>query len=109
MRVEWKLTDFAKKHNLSLFDSIGYIEDALNVQNPHGAREQLHDSYAHGGGWSKFDGFKLLPDDSIAYPGDPPQHPLATAELRDERILVYPSAWVAIVQKDGSYEIARMD
>lgn len=41
----------------------------------------------------------------IKYPGDPPFPPVARMRLRDEVILVYPCAWVTIIQKDGSYEI----
>jgi hypothetical protein len=30
-------------------------------------------------------------------------------KLRDELILVYEGDWVAVLQKDGSFEVARMD
>ena len=42
-------------------------------------------------------------------PGDPPFRALAYAQLRGERIIMFQSAFVAIVQPDGSYEVSRMD
>jgi hypothetical protein len=45
----------------------------------------------------------------LRYPGDPPLNPLAQARLRDELIVFYDHAIVAIVQEDGSFEVARID
>jgi hypothetical protein len=45
----------------------------------------------------------------IQYPNDPPYSPVAYGFLRDELILVFPHAWVAIVQPDGAFAVARMD
>jgi len=39
----------------------------------------------------------------------PPLKPVATSMLRDEMILVYPYAWVGIVQPSGDYEVSRCD
>lgn len=90
-------------------DHVGIIPDMLSERDPRPAREQLHDGYLHGGGWDPFKGFTLQPDDSIKYPGDPAHKPLAEMRLREERVLVYPHAWVAIIQPDRSFEISRMD
>jgi len=46
---------------------------------------------------------------TLTYPGDPPLKPVATSMLRDEMILVYPYAWVVIVQPSGDYEVSRCD
>jgi hypothetical protein len=35
--------------------------------------------------------------------------PVAAAQLRDEKVSLYPHAWVAIVQPDGSFEVSRLD
>lgn len=88
---------------------LGFIPAMLSEENPKLAKEQLDDGYQHGGGWSPFVGFRLEDDNSLHYPGDPPMFPLAYAMLRDELILFYPFAWVAIVQKDRSFEICQMD
>ena len=89
-----------------IFSLAGYIPSFLSEDDPRSAAEQIAAEYV--GGWSKFDGFKMI-DESLKYPGDPALQPLAEGWLRDEHILVYESAWVAIVQKDGSFEVARLD
>ena len=43
------------------------------------------------------------------YPGDPAQRPLFKIEFNGEVIFGYRSEMWAIVQPDGSFEIARMD
>jgi len=42
-------------------------------------------------------------------PGDPPFKPLAQAKLRDELIVLYEADFVAVIQPDRSFEVARMD
>lgn len=72
--------------------------------------EQFQKTYAHGGGWMPFDGFIFDPEElTLSYPGDPVMPAIAKAQVNDETILVFSHAWVAIVQSDGSYEVARMD
>jgi hypothetical protein len=44
-----------------------------------------------------------------AYPGDPPLKPIAAMMLRDEMIMIYDAGYVAIWQKDGTFEACRMD
>lgn len=90
-------------------DWLGFLPSFLDDNNPAPARDQLDANYQHGGGWRPFDGFKMKTGGSLHYPGDPPLRPVATAQLRDETLYVYPHAWVAIVQPDGAYEVARMD
>ena len=93
-----------------LEDLVGFIPEFLSEDDPAPAKEQIDRSYQHGGGWRRFEGFVYDPlNKSIKYPDDPVMYPWAEAKLRDELILVYPSAWVCIVQPDGSYEIARID
>lgn len=90
-------------------DHIGMIPFWLDESNPEPARNQLNENYGHGGGWRPFNGFTLQPDNSIVYPGDPAHKPIAEMRLREERILMYEHAWVAIIQPDRSFEICRMD
>lgn len=90
--------------------ALGFIPSFLSEHDDRPAREQLDMNYAHGGGWSPMAMWTFNEaDKSIHYPGDPPLRPIAQANLRSEMILVYQHAWVAIVQPDGSYEVARMD
>ena len=89
---------------------MGFIPAWLNDDSPLPAKEQLHIGYRHGGGWQPFKGFTLADDDSLTYPGDPPQHPICEILLdNNERVVMYPSSWVAIIQPDRSYEVCRMD
>lgn len=94
----------------AVIEACGYLPQFLDNRNPASAKEQLDANYQHGGGWRPFQGFVMrFPNHSIKYPGDPAHHPLAVIHMRDEDIYIYQHAWVAIVQKDNSYEIARMD
>lgn len=89
-------------------DHLGYIPSFLSPDDPRPAREQIDTTYVSG--WRPFRGFKFdLKDHSLKYPDDPMMLPLAQAKLRDELILFYPSSWVAIVQPDQSFEVARLD
>jgi hypothetical protein len=95
-------------HPRATLDHWGYIPSWLNEANPKTAKEQLNDGYAFGG-WQPFDGFTLAEDDSLVYPGDPPQKPISEIQFRDERVILYPSSWVAVVQPNRSFEVCRMD
>lgn len=81
------------------------------IFNPNAAPvEQFHEHYAHGGGWSPFEGFSLdLISMALEYPGDPTYYPLAKIQFRKESIYVYQYSWVVIVQEDGTWEVSRMD
>ncbi len=100
---------FTLLHPKMTLEHLGFIPEMLSEEDPRPVREQLDENYAHGGGWDPFKGFKMREDNSIKYPGDPAHPPLARARLREETIYFYESAWVAIVQPDGSFEISRMD
>jgi hypothetical protein len=45
----------------------------------------------------------------IQYPYDKALAAIAEIEFRKETILVFPHAWVCIIQENGSFEVARMD
>ena len=90
-------------------DHVGFIPSFLNENDPRPAREQFNDNYQHGGGWRPFNGFTLNDGMELHYPDDPPQKPLAMIKFRNELIFIYESAWVLILQQDGTYEISRMD
>lgn len=79
-------------------------------EGPKTAKQQLNDGYRFGG-FNPFKGFKLLDDDSLKYPGDPPQKPIAEFIFSDrtEKVVMYQSAWVAVIQEDRSFEVCRMD
>jgi hypothetical protein len=87
---------------------LGFLPGFLHANNPAPAVEQLDTGYGYPGNWhSEPNG--LLPDDSMTYPGDPPLIWAAQTQLRDERILFYPYAIVAVVQPDRSFVTQRID
>lgn len=100
---------FLPRHPKATLEHMGLIPEMLHDYDPRSAKEQLHDGYAHGGGWRPFSRFTMDSNECLCYPGDPPQRPIAELRLRDERIVLYEHAWVAVIQPDGSYEVCRMD
>ena len=96
------------KHPKADLDMLGYLPSMLNEADPRSAREQIDANYNHGGGWQPFKGHTMLAN-GLAYPDDPVMPLLFETKLRDEIIRFYDCAWLAIVQPDGSYEIARVD
>lgn len=93
-------------------DMLGIIPEFISALGQRPAREQLHTAYAHGGGWQPFTGFTLRgnrPKWELKYPGDPAYRAAAFAKLRDETIIIFPHAWVVVLQADGTWECARMD
>ena len=90
-------------------EMLGYLPQFLSERDPRPAREQFDTAYQHGGGWTPFHGFTLLPDGSLKYPDDPPMVVIAETKLRDETIRFHECSWVSIIQPDGTYEICRMD
>lgn len=96
-------------------DLVGIVPDFLSESDPRPAAEQFNERYAHGGGWSPMTGWEFTPETGwLKYPGDPAHRPITKMVLhkdkdRPETIYVYEHAWIAIVQADGTYEVARMD
>jgi hypothetical protein len=90
-------------------DHLGLIPLMLSEVDPRPARVQLHEGSRHGGGWDPFPGFCLTPGNGLLYPGDPILAPLAQVKLRDELVVVYPCSWVAVIQKNRTFEVCRMD
>lgn len=88
-------------------DLCGFIPHFLDETDERPAREQFEERYI--GGWHPFNGFTMEKDKSLTYPNDRPVHVVASIEFHGETIYIYPHAWVAIVQQDGTFEVARMD
>lgn len=87
----------------------GYLPSFLSEDDPRPAREQIDANYGHGGGWRPFLMGMTLKGNALHFPGDPPYPLVAKAKLRDETLLLFKFSWLAIVQPDGSYEIAMVD
>ena len=99
-------------HPLMTREHLGFIPDILLDSDPRPMKEQINDRYRHGGGWHPISGMTLLDGGTMQYPGDPLFEPVARIELEDGRgefAYFYEHDFVAIVQPNGSYEVARMD
>lgn len=91
-------------------DTLGFIPMFLNEDDPRPAREQIDENYQHGGGWRPTTGFTLdTKTMNLTYPEDPPYRPLAMTRLRGELLVFYDSAFLMIMQPDGTFEVARLD
>ena len=96
------------------YEDLGLIPAFLNTFDPRPAAEQIHEHYAHGGGWRPFQGFELDDTNSdplrwmLTYPGDPSLLALAYSRLREETIVLFTYSWLLIVTH-SSWQIARID
>lgn len=88
--------------------ALGGLPAMLHPDDERTAIEQFHERYAHGGGWHPIPGFTLH-GNKLDYPGDPTLMPCVRMLFRDEIIYVYEYSIVAVVQPDGSFQVARMD
>ena len=89
---------------------LGFLPSFLSEKDPRPAAEQIHAHYGHGGGWNPQSGFTLHRETlALSYPGDPAMRPLAASKLRDQMIYFYDYSYVLILEKDGKFEVARVD
>lgn len=98
----------------------GMLPSWCDDKDPRPAKEQINEHYSWAGGWQKFDGFTLVNakkrgEARLEYPGDPSAREVSRAWLEAggqrkgrETLILFTSDWVAVVQEDGSYEIARI-
>jgi hypothetical protein len=101
MDLQWTNEEFA-----------GLLPQFLSREDPLPAVEQLDAAYSHGGGWRKFEGFTLTELDgalALEYAGDPPMREVSRTTLRGEVICLFRHSWVAVIQPNGGFEVARMD
>lgn len=104
LHPEWKFFD----PKIS-YDYLGFIPLFLNLLDDRSAIEQLDENYSHGGGWRHFEGFELLENGNIQYPGDPEYQLLAETEINGDTVRFYPNSWVMVIRPDETWEICRMD
>lgn len=94
-------------------EQAGFLPSFFSENDPRPAREQADTAYAHGGGWRPMKKWKLGAINegpyTLAYPGDDHVKELSRGKLRDETIVLFDHSWVAIIQPDGIFEVARMD
>lgn len=92
---------------------VGFIPQFLDESDPRSAVEQIDTAYQHGGGWRDFKGFQLAGGGGdpyfLTYPGDPHMRELSRATLRDETLVFFKCSWLAVIQPNGSFRVARLD
>jgi hypothetical protein len=97
-------------HPEMTYEKLGLIPWWIFSGDPDPVWKQIDKHYQHGGGWRHGNmGFKMGEGAKLSYPGDPDLYPLAQMRLRDELLLFYDYAIVAIVQPDKSFEVSRVD
>lgn len=87
---------------------LGYIPLFFDERDARSAKDQINERYIFGG-WQPFTGPTLDENMAMCYSNDPPQPALAVIRLSTERVFIYPHAFVAIVQANGTAEFARLD
>lgn len=92
-------------------DMLGYVPDYVREDDPRSAREQFNARQP--GGWRPMKGFTIKEKELVygtaVAPDNPPRPLIAVTKLRDETIKFFNGAWVAVIQADGSFEVARLD
>jgi len=119
--LNWQSTEHGQREGVTL-EWLGLIPAFVNAYDPTPAAKQIDNNYQHGGGWRdtlkgwrKDEQHVLRYDDGDKeFPPDPPLHPLFKAEHdlgggKMEELYFYDSAWMCIVQEDGSFEVSRID
>jgi hypothetical protein len=98
-------------HPAATPEHLGPIPHWLDEDDPRPAAQQLDGHYQHGGGWRPMPKFKMKDRMTgvLTYPGDQPFRPWAAILFRKEMIFAYDHEIFAILQPDGSFEVARMD
>jgi hypothetical protein len=87
---------------------LGFIPEIIRAYDPKPVRAQIAERYAHG--YDPIPHWTLSSEsNNIQYPGDEPLVPRAQLQVRDELVLVYDYAFVAIVQQNGDFAVQRMD
>lgn len=93
----------------NLPEGVGFIPTFLDLDDPRPASEQFNERYVYGG-WRHQEGFECAHERfCLDYPGDTTLRPIAAIPFRDEMVMIYRYGYVAIWQKDGSFEACRMD
>lgn len=94
-------------------EAFGYILDMIMPTDDVPLWEQIHNGYAHGGGWHDFDGFSVIDEGDerkLRYPGDPDFKELARITVNDdEELSIFDYSWVLWRKKGHADKIARID
>lgn len=98
-------------------DAAGLLPAFFNEHDPRPAAVQLDEAYQHGGGWRPLGRWTISYNEklmeyvlkSVDYTEDGEMPLISQATLHDEKLMLFEGAFLAIVQLDGSFEVARVD
>jgi hypothetical protein len=91
-------------------EGLGFLPDILSAADRRPVKAQLMDRYAHGGGWRPIQGFRMQKNRTLRFPGDPPFRPSAATDINGELVIFYRNcSLLAVIQKDGKFEVTRCD
>lgn len=105
------MVEFKLLHKEARVEHLGLIPFFLSERDPRPVVEQINANYKHGG-WHSMRHMKWFLDFTnmrLRYPGDPSMLPLASVDLGEEQVYIYPHAWVVVIQGDMTWDIARID
>lgn len=107
----WKALDQRLTNN-QVIGMLGFLPQIVSSLDPRSISEQINANYAHGGGWHPWGKGQWTFDatsKTLKYPGDPTFKPIAELQVRNELFIVYQNAICVALQKDGTFEVQRMD
>ena len=115
--LDFKYTEWSKEmgyNDYPIEQFVGDIPFFVQTTDGRKAQEQINERYSFGGGWRPLKGWNMNPETKVITfveedGSDPPLNPIVVAKYKEQEIYVYQHAWVAIVEKDGTFEIGRMD
>jgi hypothetical protein len=91
-------------------EGLGFLPAILSAADSRPVKEQLEDRCRHGGGWRPIQGLRMGKNRVMHFLGDPPYRPAAAADVNGELVIFYPQAsLLAVIQKDGNFEVCRVD
>jgi hypothetical protein len=107
--LDWHLNAHYKEADAHEY--LGRIPTLIDPDSNDPVWQQVQDNYPYG--WQPVLGderskWTLTGDEYLIYPGLPPAAPAAMAWHRSEKILVYPGAWVVVVQLNEDFTVARI-
>lgn len=90
---------------------LGYLPEWVTANPEVSIVDEIHNNYAHGGGWHDFEGFTVDPDTgAMSYPGDPVQMPIALFRSDTEVMWLYSGSWVTVYDDySETFRTARID
>lgn len=112
--IEYNNMIWMQKNPRAHQDHLGFIPTFFMLSDERPAAEQIQARYISG--WHPLRGadrYELGPNNELTYHAvdgsDPPMPVLWEMQFRDEVVRVYQYGITAVFQKDGTFEVSRLD